>query len=100
MPKDFSVSQADFMPKKINRLKWLGEKTRFWFADQEPLLEAFCVAASLHVLLFPVLWAAGWMLPWPKSPVSVTVIEIDLQKWLKEGKPGKIIHVRPPELNR
>lgn len=90
---------AEFMPKKINRLHWLADKLRFWLVDQEPLMEAFCIAASLHVLLFPVLWAAGWILPFPKSPVSVTIIEIDLQHWMKEHKP-KVIHVRPPELNK
>ncbi len=92
------VSQhAEFMPKKINRLHWLRDQARQWFVDQELLLEAFLVAASLHVLLFPVLWAVGFVLP--KSPVSVTVIEIDLQNWMKVHKP-KVIHYRPPELNR
>lgn len=91
---------ADFMPKKINRLHWLAGLTRTWVVDQIPLIEAFWVAASLHVLFFPVIWAAGWMLPWPKSPVDVTIIEIDLQQWMKDGKPGKVIHVRPPELNK
>ncbi|MBX9877711.1 MAG: hypothetical protein K2Y22_04570 [Candidatus Obscuribacterales bacterium] len=91
---------ADFMPKKINRLHWLGGLARSWVVDQIPLIEAFWVAASLHVLFFPVIWASGWMLPWPKSPVDVTIIEIDLQQWMKDGKPGKVIHVRPPELNK
>lgn len=90
---------AEFMPKKINRLHWLGDKMRSWFSEQMPLIEAFWVAASLHVLLFPVLWGAGWLLPFPKSPVSVTIIEIDLQNWMKVHKP-KVIHVRPPELNK
>jgi hypothetical protein len=62
------------------------------------LFEAFCVAVSLHVVMLPVLWFAGWALPWPKSPIITTIIEYDLSKW--PPKPKKILDVRDPELNK
>ena len=68
--------------------------------EQIPLVEAFCLALALHVVLFPTLWFLGWALPWPKSPVITTVIEIDLQEWLHHGKPGKVIDIRDPALNK
>lgn len=71
-----------------------------WLKEQVPLVEAFCIATSLHILLFPVIWVISWTLPWPKSPVTTTVIEVDLQEWLKEGKPGTVFHYRDPNLNQ
>ncbi len=68
--------------------------------EQRPLLETFCLALAFHVVLFPVIWCIGWALPWPKSPVIRTVIEIDLQAWFKHGKPGKLTDIRDPELNK
>ena len=89
-----------FMPKPENRFKQLGSKICYWVFDQVTLAESFCIATSLHVLFFPVIWVAGWALPWPKSPVSKTIIEIDLSNWPNEAKTGKVLHVRPPELNK
>jgi hypothetical protein len=45
------------------------------------LVEAFCVALALHVVFFPVMWIAGWALPWPKVPIYTTIIEYDLRGW-------------------
>ena len=71
--------------------------------EQKMLAETFCVALSLHVLAFPLIWCMGWALPFPKSPVTTTVIIIDLQKWAHDegriGKP-KVIDWREPELNQ
>lgn len=72
----------------------------FWVAEQVPLLEAFCIATMLHVLMFPVLWVMGWVLPWPKSPVVTTVIEIDLRNWPHEAKPDRVFNFRDPKLNQ
>lgn len=64
-----------------------------------PLVEAFFLATSVHVLLLPVIWCMGWALPWPKSPVVTSVIEIDLQFWPKLGKAKKLYEFRDPKLN-
>jgi hypothetical protein len=60
-------------------------KIRIWLREQTMLFEAFLVAVSFHVLLFPLLWFMGWALPWPKAPPQKVVYEIDLQEWLKAG---------------
>jgi hypothetical protein len=77
-----------------------AEKTLDWIKDQKILFEAFLVALSLHVMMFPVLWFIGWVLPWPKPPVITTVIEYDLQEWVKTGQPKKITEFRNPDLNK
>jgi hypothetical protein len=61
------------------------------------LFEAFLVAISFHVLLLPVLWLAGWMLPWPKGPTITTIIEYDLRNWPNVTKPDKIYDIREPD---
>lgn len=71
-----------------------------WVSEQVPLVEAFCLATTFHVLLFPIIWVMGWALPWPKSPVVTTVIEIDLRNWPHEAKPDRVFNVRDPELNQ
>lgn len=67
--------------------------------DQIPLIEACLIATSLHVLFLPVVWCMGWMLPWPKSPVVTSVIEIDLRDWPKVARPKKLYEFRDPKLN-
>jgi hypothetical protein len=67
--------------------------------DNIPLFEAFCLASTFHVLLLPVIWCMGWALPWPKSPVITSVIEIDLQNWPNVGKAKKLYEFRDPKLN-
>ena len=75
--------------------KWLI----LWLTNQAALVEPFCLALTLHVLMFPIIWALGWVLPWPKSPVITTVVEFELQSQTHEFKPKKVIDIRPPELN-
>lgn len=57
-----------------------------WLNDQTTLIEAFWVAVSFHVLLFPVLWIMGWALPWPHPVSKTTIVEIDLSNWPNEAK--------------
>jgi len=77
-----------------------GVKVLWWLQEQVPLTEAFLVAISLHVIGFPVIWAAGWALPWPKPPVVTTIIEFDLSDWPKHAQtPKKIFDIRDPKLN-
>lgn len=71
-----------------------------WLGDQVPLMEAFLIAISIHVALFPIIWFIGFALPWPKSPVITTIIEYDLGNWPEIGKPKKIFEWRDPALNR
>ena len=73
-----------------------------WLTDQVPLLEAFLVAVSLHVVAFPVIWFIGWALPWPKPPVVTTIIEYDLTDWSHQQlpKPKKIMEIHDPRLNQ
>ena len=61
-----------------------------WFNDQSVLIEAFWVAVTFHVLVFPLIWFVGWALPWPKPPIITTVIEINLENWPNEARPEKI----------
>lgn len=64
-----------------------------WISDRQPLFEASCVAVSAHILAFPIIWFMGWALPWPKSPVIVTVIEINLENWPEEAIPTKVTDI-------
>lgn len=74
-------------------LQRLRGRVRLFFADYAPLFEASCVAVSAHILAFPLIWFIGWALPWPKSPVITTVIEIDLSNWPEEAVPKKITDI-------
>ncbi len=69
---------------------YIYQKLRDWFLDHRTLFQAFWVALSLHVALLPVLWVAGWALPWPRSPIFTTVVEYDLRGWPNLAKPKKI----------
>jgi len=80
--------------------KALKKLVTFWASEQVPLMEALCIATTFHVLMFPVVWTMGWALPWPKSPVTTTVIEIDLRNWPREAKPDKVFNYRDPKLNQ
>lgn len=73
---------------------------REWLLDHVSLMEAFLIAVSIHVALFPVMWIAGWALPWPKSPVITTIIEYDLGNWPNVPQPKKIIEIRDPKYNQ
>jgi hypothetical protein len=94
-----SPSPPEFKAKTTLRQDAVA-KIISWIKDQKTLFDAFLVALSFHVVMFPVLWFAGWALPWPKPPVVTTIIEFDLQDWMKSGKPKKIIEFRDPELNQ
>jgi len=61
-----------------------------WLKEQAPLFEAFWVAVTFHVLLFPLIYFVGWALPWPKPPGITTVIEINLEHWPHHASPTKI----------
>ncbi|CAN5516477.1 hypothetical protein BH11CYA1_BH11CYA1_02830 [soil metagenome] len=71
-----------------------------WLNDQATLFQAFFVALSLHVVLFPIMWIIGWALPWPKFPIVTTIIEYDLRGWPNMPKPKKVINVMDPDLNK
>jgi hypothetical protein len=90
------ATQTNYSPKKqslSSLIKAMIDKALNWFVYQIPLWEALLVALSIHVLLFPVLWLMGWILPWPKSPDITTVIEINLENWPNEAKTEKIIDI-------
>ena len=74
-------------------------KALAWMQDKGTLIEALCLAASLHVLAFPLIWFMGWALPLPKSPVYTTVIEINLENW-PESRPMRIMQLYNQELYR
>ena len=78
----------------------LSDRLWRYVLDQVSLMEAFLIAVSIHVLLFPVVWLMGWMLPWPKTPVITTVVEYDLRNWPNEAKQKKWQDVRDPNLNK
>jgi hypothetical protein len=54
----------------------------------------------MHVVFFPLLWIAGWALPWPRAPIITTIVEYDLRNWPNLAKPKKIINYTDPDLNR
>jgi hypothetical protein len=91
----------EFLPKKAKTsLRVILRRTRAVLADNISLIEAFFLALSVHVLLFPVLWIMGWALPFPKSPVITTIIEFDLSHWPEVAKTKKVIDIRYPEQNQ
>jgi hypothetical protein len=71
-----------------------------WLNDQRVLIEAFWVAVTFHVLIFPLVWFVGWALPWPKPPMITTVIEINLENWPNEARPTKIEEIYNYEKSR
>jgi len=71
-----------------------------WLDEQSSLFEAFFVAITFHVLLFPLIWFMGWALPWPKSPTITTVIEINLENWPESASPEKIEEIYMREFTK
>ena len=72
-------------------------------SEHSTLAQAFFVALSLHVTFFPVMWIAGWALPWPRVPIFTTIVEYDLRGWTglpKMPKPKKIFEIIDPDLNK
>lgn len=78
----------------------LQRQANSWVKEQTPLFEATCLALAFHVVMLPVLYVLGWLLPWPKAPVITTIFEYNLDEWPKKSKPDKVINVRYPELNK
>lgn len=74
-------------------MRRLQRRVSTWLVEHVPLFEATCVAVSVHILAFPLIWLMGWALPWPKSPVIETVIEIDLSSWPEVAVPKKITDI-------
>ena len=87
-----------FAAKPINRLAI--NRLSDMLVDQKILFASILVALTFHVLMFPVVWFIGWALPWPKSSVVTTIVDFDLQQWLKSGKPKRVIEFRDPALNK
>ncbi|MBS1989989.1 MAG: hypothetical protein JSS83_05690 [Cyanobacteria bacterium SZAS LIN-3] len=78
-------------------------KIRYLAEEYRTLFQAFFVALSLHVAFFPIMWIAGWALPWPKVPVFTTIVEYDLRGWTgwpKMPRAKKIFDIMDPELNK
>jgi hypothetical protein len=76
------------------------DKLHSWLKEQISLVQAFFVALSFHVVLFPVLWIVGWALPWPKAPIFTTIVEYDLRGWPNIAKPKKVVTIMDPDLNK
>ena len=70
--------------------QYLYKKVLGWLSEQHILMEAFLVAVTFHVLLFPLIWFVGWALPWPKPPIITTVIDINLENWPDHATPERI----------
>jgi len=94
-----SFEESSFQAEKTLYKLWL-ERAWFFILEKRTLFEAFWVAVSIHIIMFPVMWFIGWALPWPKPPVVTTVIEYDLQSWLQNGKPKRVYEYRDPALNQ
>lgn len=77
-----------------------SEKIHSWVKEQIPLVDCFLVAMAMHVVLLPIMWIAGWALPWPKPPVITTIVEYDLRNWPKVAKPKEVFQIVDPDLNQ
>ncbi len=78
----------------------LKEKFVGMYDEYIPLAEALAVAVTVHVLGFPLMWFIGWALPWPGSPVVVTVIEINLEHWPKVAVPEKVTDIYTSHMHK
>jgi hypothetical protein len=74
-------------------LKVIWEKLVKVCREYKSLFQAFWVALSFHVVLFPILWIMGWALPWPRSPIFTTIVEYDLRGWPNVAKPKKVFQI-------
>jgi hypothetical protein len=92
--------QQDFRVRSFPTAAQMRGRLVAWLREQVPLFEAFFVAISFHVLLFPIIWFAGWALPWPKSPRITTVIEINLENWPNEATPEKIEEIYEMKMHK
>lgn len=81
------IPQADLEFIVFRALK---DKALHYWREYQMLYQAFWVALALHVVFFPVIWIAGWALPWPRVPIITTIVEYDLRGWPDIAKPKKI----------
>jgi hypothetical protein len=89
-PSDDSSCPPDWCAPRTLTLSNIYRHGADWLREQHVLIEAFWVAVTFHVLLFPLIWFAGWTLPWPKPPRITTVIEINLENWPTDARPERI----------
>jgi hypothetical protein len=94
-----SECPQDWRASKVSPSDILG-RAAAWLKEQAALFEAFWVAVSFHVLLFPLIWFAGWALPWPKSPNITTVIELNLENWPNDARPMSIEELYDTEMSK
>lgn len=85
-----SECPSDWRVKDKPPLQVIRERLLAWLSEQSTLMEAFAVAVSFHVLMFPIIWFAGWALPWPKAPSVTTVIWLNIEDWPRSASPTKI----------
>lgn len=91
-PEDWRAPKPtikDFFRKAVDGIK-----------EQAALLEAFWVAVTFHVLLFPIIWFVGWALPWPKPPMITTVIELNIENWPESATPISIEELYETEMSK
>ncbi len=93
-------SNKHLFDRRAENARSFWTQTWDWLKGQTLLFEAFLVAISIHVLLLPVLWVAGWLLPFPKGPVITTVVEIDLRYWPLSAKQKSWTEYRDPKNNQ
>jgi len=82
---------------------WMKAKIRHLEEEYRTLFQAFFVALSLHVAFLPLMWIAGWALPWPRTPIFTTIVEYDLRGWTgwpKMPKAKRIFDIMDPEVNK
>jgi hypothetical protein len=89
---------ADWQAKRTLTFSAVMQRLMSWLREQSTLFEAFFVAVSFHVLLFPLIWFAGWALPWPKPPAMTVVIELNLENWPNVATPEKIEEIFGDEM--
>lgn len=97
--KAVTGEDQDFAPQ-TTPVEEMTEKMSDWFKEQIPMAEALAVAVTFHVLGFPLMWFIGWALPWPGSPVIITVIEINLENWPKEAIPEKVTDIYKSKMHK
>lgn len=85
---------------KISPIDEFKERLDLWLKEQTTLIEALAVAVTFHVLGFPLMWFIGWALPWPGSPVIVTVIELNLENWPREAKTEKVTDIMKSKMHK
>jgi hypothetical protein len=98
--RNVSECPTDWQAKNSLTIQVIAGRFVEWLRDQSTLIEAFFVAVSFHVLLFPLMWFAGWTLPWPKPPSITTVIELNIENWPKEARPVKIEELYDVEMSK